>query len=315
MTTNNTVTEIDVESHGILGKLYRPATNIIHPGIIVVGGSGGGLSWSDEVANRLAGKGYAALALAYFRYGDLPKALVNIPLEYFKTAMNWMHGQEEINTEKLVVVGGSRGGELALILGATFPIVKAVIAYAPSSVVWGACGPTTSIGKAAWTYQGHPLPRMKTGVSPSALCEYLKMGLCWISRRPFRETPLFMTALSNASCVGQASIPVENINAPILLISGDDDQIWPSNLMCDMIMDRLRRYGFRFPCKHMNYEDAGHAISFPDLPLEAYYNSRKTAHPLTGLVYDLGGDPEKTAHAAKAAWDEVVVFLEKYVKY
>ena len=64
----------------------------------------------------------------------------------------------------------------------------------------------------------------------------------------------------------------------------------------------------------MRYAGAGHAICFPDLPLDAYYNSRKIAHPLTGLVYDLGGEPQKTAKAAKDAWTQVVAFLEEHIR-
>ena len=311
MCTGNEIIETTVQSDGIFGKLYRPADDKTYPGIIVLGGSGGGFGWSGEMASRIARCGFAALALAYFRHGDLPKALVNVPLEYFEPALDWITKQEKITDEKLAVVGASRGAELALILASRFPRIKAVVAYVPSSVVWPATGGITSIGRAAWTHRGCPLPRLKMGLSPKMLIAYAKMGLCRLSRHPFRETPQFLTALENASLVEQAIIPVEKICGPILLISGDDDQLWPSDLMCKMIVTRLRSCGHPYACKHLSYKGAGHAIGFPDLPLEAY--PTKARHSLTGIIYHLGGTLENNAQAAKSAWAEVVAFLEEHV--
>ena len=110
--------------------------------------------------------------------------------------------------------------------------------------------------------------------------------------------------------VKQASIPVENIKGPILLISGDDDQLSPSTLMSKMIMDRLREHKHPFPYKHLRYKGAGHAINLPDLPREAY--PTKITHPLTHIVYDLGGDPDINAEAGKQAWNEVLTFLKEH---
>ena len=311
MVIDNTITEHDIDSDGICGKLFRPSNHDVRPGIIVLGGSGGGLGWSDGMAHKLAGEGYAALALAYFRYAELPKALVNIQLEYFTKAFDWMADQQGIDAKQLALVGGSRGAELALILGSIFPAVKAVVGYAPSSVIWGACGGITSIGKPAWTYQEKPLLPIRMGFSIKVFCEHVKMGLCLVSRVPYRETPLFVAALGNEFAVNRAIISVENIKGPILLISGDDDQLTPSALMSDMIMDRLRKHKHPFAYKHLKYKGAGHAISLPDLPREAYLT--KVAHSLTHIKYDLGGNIDSNAQASKQAWNEVVAFLKEHV--
>lgn len=311
MANDNAITEHAIDSHGIYGKLFRPSDHVVHPGIIVLGGSGGGLGWSEGMAQKLASEGYAALALAYFRYAGLPEALINIPLEYFEKAFDWMTAQQEIDTTKLALVGGSRGAELALILGSKFPAVKMVIGYAPSSVVWGACGGITSIGKPAWTYQGKPLLPIKMGFSLRVFCGNVKMILCLISRAPYRETPLFEAALVNESAVEQAVISVEKINGPVLLISGDDDQLSPSTLMSEMIMDRLKKYEHPFQDKHLRYKGAGHAINLPDLPREAY--PTRVTHPLTRITYNLGGDPDINARASKQAWNEVAAFLKEHI--
>lgn len=56
-------------------------------------------------------RGYAAFALAYFRYEDLPPKLEAIPLEYFGHALTWMMKLPEISSEQLGVMGTSRGGD------------------------------------------------------------------------------------------------------------------------------------------------------------------------------------------------------------
>lgn len=310
MTINIAITESKVESNGIHGKLFRPSDDICRPGIIILGGSGGGLGWSDNFALRLANEGYAALALAYFRYADLPETPLKIPLEYFSKAFDWMAGQHGIDSSKLVIIGGSRGAELALILGATFPVVKAVIGYAASSVVWSATGGISSIGRVAWTYQNQPLPRMKLGLSPELLWEIAKMVKCLIGKKPFYAVPLLKAALDNHSSVERSTIQVEKINGPVVLISGDDDQLFPSTFMSEKIMDRLKKYKHPYPSRHYKYERAGHSINLPNLPPEEY--PTQTTHVLTNLVCELGGNREANEQAGKQAWDNVVAFLEKH---
>ena len=51
---------------------------------------------------------FAALALAYFRFQDLPKQLEGIPLEYFGEALAWMKQRPEIDPGRLAVLGTSR---------------------------------------------------------------------------------------------------------------------------------------------------------------------------------------------------------------
>ena len=58
------------------------------PGILDLFGSGGGLC--EYRASLLAGHGFAVLALAYFRFEDLPEYLNNVCLEYFEEAVDFM---------------------------------------------------------------------------------------------------------------------------------------------------------------------------------------------------------------------------------
>jgi hypothetical protein len=111
--------KVEGQLHGVL---FLPNTKERRPGVLVVGGSEGGLL--PGKAAWLASRGYAALALAYFRYDDLPPLLEGIPLEYFGSALGWMMQRPEILADRIAVVGTSRGGELALQLGSMFPQIK-----------------------------------------------------------------------------------------------------------------------------------------------------------------------------------------------
>ena len=305
------ITEIDVGSDGVFGKLYQPGDGEVHRGLLVVGGSGGGLGWSQDVARRLAEENYAALALAYFRYGPLPKTLAAIPLEYFEAAIDWMGRQRQIDTARLAVIGGSRGAELALILATVCPRVRAVVAYAPSCVSWGPLGGIGSFGKSAWTYRGQQMPYVRMGISPAILREYVRMTVCALLHRPYASTSLFLVALSNTASVKKALIPVEKIRGPILLISGKEDRLWPASVMSRIIVEKLAAAGFAFPCKHLDYEGAGHAIGLPGLPLDAY--PTQVTHSVTHRIYSLGGAPDKNAQAAELAWAEVISFLNEHI--
>ena len=96
------------------------------------------------------------LQLAYFSEEGLPDELLRIPLEYFRTASEWLGAQEGIDSDRIVVFGVSRGGELALLLGSTYPdLVHAVVAYVPSSSVFPAI---VDQAQPAWTLRGAAVP-------------------------------------------------------------------------------------------------------------------------------------------------------------
>ncbi len=242
------------------------------------------------VAACLAAKGYAAFALAYFDYEDLPKSLENIPLEYFQTAIHWLQARDDIRSNSIAVMGGSRGGELALLLGATFPEIHAVVAISANSEVFGGLDTNGEArGQPAWTYQGKAFP-FWGGVK---LTPDEKRELKQLSR-----TNSEADALCFLVAVYKASIPVGKINGPVLLISGNKD-IYHSTLMEDLVMKRLKEARHPFPDRHLEYPGAGHIIPVPNMPTTSNF------------IVRLGGDPEDTAAAAADDWPRTVDFLNQ----
>src|SRR5207253_876376 len=98
---------------GLVGTLYLPGTTAARPAIMTLGGSDGGIDAAALSAAALANHGFAALAIAYFGAAGLPSGLVDIPLEYLERAIRFLRSHPAVLSERLGVLGRSRGGELA----------------------------------------------------------------------------------------------------------------------------------------------------------------------------------------------------------
>jgi dienelactone hydrolase len=295
------VKRTEVRANGLVGTFFAPMEGGPYPGLLVLGGSGGGLN--EVKAALLASHGYATLALAYFAYEDLPSSLFNIPLEYFEGALTWLQAQPEVRADRLAVSGASRGGELALLLGATFLQIKAVVAYMPSNVLWGGVGKDVPFDAPAWSYDGISLPVIRENLTKEQIEAIVKHS-------PLASTPLYYPALEDAAAVEEAAIPVERSQAAILLISGQDDQMWPSSMMADMVMARLAQYNYPYPYDHIAYLGAGHMIGVPGLPTNMIHGQ----HSLHGVLYDYGGTPKANAIASADSWRQSLRFLEEQLR-
>jgi dienelactone hydrolase len=295
-----------VSEHGLVGTLFLPQEDGPVGAIIVLGGSSGGRK--NGIAALLASHGFVTLALAYFRDESLPKELAEIPLEYFETAMEFLAEQVTVDAARIAVWGASRGAELALLLGATFPRMCAVVAYAPGSLVFSGCCSPQANQKAAWTYGGRPIVPLKNNWSEPEIQalrkeieDEIKAG------KPAALTRGFRLRVAKALNLEESTIPVEKIRGPILLISGKEDALWPSAELAEIAMSRLREHRFADRFEHLSYEDAGHQIWIPFLPTTV--SSRK--HPLSGIVIEYGGTPAGIAKASADSWPRVLEFYRE----
>ncbi len=238
-----------IRADGLNADFFCGTGDTPQEALVLLGGSEGGKSWNEHPAfiQQIVGLGYAVLSLAYFGAEGLPPNLRAIPLEYFTAAFRWLASQKEVIPGRYTLMGVSRGAELALLLGSQLPQVKAIVAIAPSSVLFP--GPPLGLWDAfrgqhsAWSQAGHetacvPIPYTLTSLRGMLTGQRAKM---------------FEAALRNAPAVGAAAIPAEKVRGPILLISFTQDQIWPSTAMANQLIDRLRRNGFAHPYDHQAY--------------------------------------------------------------
>jgi dienelactone hydrolase len=282
----------EIRENGMVATLFDHEDGP-RPGVIIISGSGGGLA-EDQPA-LLASRGYSVLSLGYFAMESLPQDLVGIPLEYFERAIKWTRNHKSVDSNRIAIMGASRGGELALLLGATFPEIKAVVAYVPSGVVWpGMSRVPLPEATPAWTREGESIPFMPNPPPDPA---------AW-SLPPVVLTPTFHAALNSMERDKWPEIAVEKINGPILMFSGSDDQMWPSLVMADIAAQRLLRTNFPHHFEHVTYAGAGHFIRFPYAPVITEIH-----HPIVHVRMALGGDAVANAAADRDSWTRLLAFL------
>jgi len=269
------IEQITLHDGSLRGLLFVPPGKGTHPGILVLGGSEGGIP--NRRAAWFASHGYAALALAYFRFDDLPRELAGIPLEYFGQAFAWMARRPEIDPNRLAVSGTSRRGELALQLGSIYTGIKAVVAWIPANVRYPACCGLSSPGP-AWTWKGKGLVSSRFG----------RGG------RP-------LGALDS-------EIAVERTQGPILLISGGVDDVWNSSTMTNAIVSRLALGHFKYEVIRLNYPHAGHSAGNPEI-FPSWQSW--TRNPISGRDMEMGGTPAGNAESTLDVLPKVLEFLAR----
>ena len=235
-----------IRENGLVGTVYFDEDSLQQPPILMFGGSSGGNFYDNyqNYAEDLVENGYSVLTLAYFDYrgrDGLPDKLRHIPLEYFKKAMVWMESQPYTsNNGQCAVIGYSRGAEAALLLGVHYPQIATVVAIVPSAYVGGAYDREHKVTGSAWTYNGVEIPYVDYHQAISYYSPWWKI-------------------IDDEVAVGPYAIPVEEMSAAVLLLSGEKDEIYPSTEMSKRMIQRLEKNQYAFPYQHISY-DAGHNV-------------------------------------------------------
>ena len=299
------VTRREVRDEGLVGTLYMPAGPGPHPAVMILNGSGGGIN--EPRAALYASHGHAAFALAYFKAPGLSDYISATRLEYFETALAWLHRTVKPLHGFVALSGQSRGGELVLLLGTLFPeSVSAVVGYVPGAVVHcaqNACDPALGREGPAWIFRSQPLPHVWENNRTATWAPWDE------GPEPRRHADALLTALQDPEAVERARIRVERIRGPVMLLSATDDGSWPSSLYSRMVTERLARFAHPHAVEHLDFEGAGHSILFPYVPT----TQLGYAHPVSGRRSTSGGTPANNARADESSWQGVLSFLQQAV--
>ena len=227
------------------GEFYSPLVPSKKLGVLVLGGSDGGIP--SRRARIIAENGFPTLALAYFKTRRTPEYLDMIPLEYFDQPIAWLIKNELTQGGKIVVLGESKGAELALLLASRKPEISGVVAFVPSAVVFQGMPKVFWPPRSSWSSMGKPIP-------------FVPFNL---SNLPDKNNVLSIhrNSLKQQEAVKKALIPVNKIKGPVLLFSSKDDAVWPSDAMGDMIVRVLRDQKFSYAYEHITYDNAGHTMT------------------------------------------------------
>ena len=202
---------------------------------------------------------------------------------------------------RMGLVGTSKGGELALLAASLFSEhLSAVVGFSASPVVWQAVPrdrrDRQQPARSSWTSAGALVPFVRYG-RPS-LGTIVSLGRAQLLHRPLKLLGLYERALKREpEAVAAATIPVEQIAAPILLISGTDDQLWPSTTLAELAMSRLAGSERPYHDKNLSYDGAGHLAGRPAGP------------PAGSQRYALGGAATNDLASHEDAWPQVLRLL------
>ena len=234
------------------------------PAIILLGGSEGGDSGSRSLAPLYAAEGYVVLGLPYYspawggqaQFPDLPSAFADIRVDYLEEAVVEIRKRDDVEADKVLLVGVSKGAEFALLAGALIPDESAgggfcgIVADVPSDVVWEGWGAGTEAGQvSSFSWRGESLP----------FIPYQDIGRALDSSDSYTMTDAHVNGrLSNPDRVEDARIPVERIDETVLLIGGMQDQVWNSGEMARSIVKTRNAAGLE--TEAYIYNEGGHGV-------------------------------------------------------
>lgn len=248
-------------------------------GALVLAGSSGRVD--EPRARLLADHGVLAESLRWFGGPGQHEGPWEIALELFVERVRALRAE----CDRVVVLGTSFGAEAALLTGALAPdLVDAVVALAPSDVVWAGVRPDGR-QTSHWTWQGEPLP-------------FVALDEEW---EPDEQPPAYDGAyraarlLAGPERLAAAAIPAERVRE-IVLVAGGDDRVWPSVEHAEAVVRRRAASGLDTTL--VTDPEAGHRTVLPGEPVVT-----------AGRSMQRGGTQEADRRLGQLAWREVLKVL------
>lgn len=252
-------------------------------GALVLAGSSGRVD--VQRARVLGGAGALSESFRWFGGPGQNPGPWEIAVELFCTRVQVLRRE----CDRVLVLGTSFGAEAALLTGVLCEDVDAVVAFAPSDVVWAG---VTEEGRVTshWTHGGVPLPFVpfidgwEAGEDPPA----------------FRD----LYSRSWAAFVGEvppARIAVERIRE-VILVAGGDDRVWPSVDQARRISDRRAAYDVATTV--LIDPEAGHRTV---LPGESVLGG--------GVAMRRGGDEVADRRLGRRAWEAMAPLLHQTIPH
>lgn len=285
------------------GTICTPASAGKHPTIILLGGSEGGDRMS-YAAPQFAQRGFVAASVAYFGLPGLPQTLENVPVETVGKAIEDLSKRDDVDPNRMAIMGLSKGGELALLAASTYPQIHAVIADVPSPFAWQGIAQGPSAPASSWSLAGKPLPFVHYGTVMGAV-----FGAAFMDHQPLDLRKGYEGAMQeNKAQIPVAMFHLENIHGPVMMLAAGDDQIWDSVAQSQIAMQYLHDHHHPYNDIFVQYPDAGHVFLFSSA------QRPMTQAPMGSLTLVLGGTAQANVQAAEKAWPQMYAFLSEALK-
>lgn len=269
----------------IRGVLFIPPGKGPFPGIVDLYTFGGGLT--EPRASLLAGKGFVVLALAYYRYDDLPKKPQHFDLEYFEDAVAYLRTRPEVTGPGIGIISISHSGALALSMSSFLSGISATVCI-------NCCSANTVI----------PL-HYKDLVIPPLEADGEKITITDSGLIDIRDALLDPTLGKNRASL----IPIERASCQFLFAVSEDDHNWNSPFFAKQAAEILRSHG-KESFQVVSYPNAGHFLEVPHTPF-----CPSGFHAAIGSAVPFGGEPKAHSDAQLDLWERVQAFFKRHLQH
>ena len=228
-------------------KLFL-SDSVRQPLVVAFGGSEGGNIYAHdetkEVRELFLKNGFAFLSVGYFKSVNTPPEIDRIAISAIYDTIRTIANHPKIDKDRIALLGSSRGGELVLNIGSHYSDFSAIVAIAapsfnlPSRFGWN----STS----SWSFNDEEIPYAR--VSNNSL-------------KKLRDGDFYggiSEMLKENGTRAEGNIQTEKIDCPILFISAKRDEVWPSTLMAEQMIERLKKNNFQYFYQHIPV-DGNHA--------------------------------------------------------
>ncbi|MEM1053718.1 MAG: acyl-CoA thioesterase/bile acid-CoA:amino acid N-acyltransferase family protein [Pseudomonadota bacterium] len=274
-----------------------------HPVIIVVGGVDNNRQSREVLMPQLVAKGYSVFHFATFEiiYGPgepsvegMSTRYVDIPIDRLQLVRDWLVQRDDVDSDRMGLYGYSRNGAYVLLAATRFNWVKAVAGISPSDVVWEGWGDGVRLGTtSSYSWEGQPLDYVP--YSDNWYRETSKFGR---GERGRLRIPMDEGRWANPDRVAAARIPIENYKGAVLVVGGEQDDLWSAGHMVQNVAERRAEAGL--PTSLLVLPEAGHGIT------STGYNPT--------LLFDQGDKRRIEAQAQAKTWAATLEFFQAALK-
>jgi uncharacterized protein len=281
-------------------EVYRLDDAEPRPVVVILHGAEGGNEAGRRFGPILARMGYAAVSLPYYspnwgEFGpppslpELPGSFVDIRVDQLADLRAALLGMDGVDVERFGLIGASKGAEFALIAASRYDWIDAVVACAPTDVVWEGWGLEAIEAegtRSSFSFGGQPLDFMPY----RGFTEGLLAGPGVADLRAIHENG----RADHPEREGPARIPVEAYAGELMVIAGDNDAQWNAGRAARNIVASRAAAGRG--TEAAIYPDAGHDLVGDGGPRQ---------DPRSG------GSAEADAAARADGWPRAVAFLSR----
>ncbi|CAL4145479.1 unnamed protein product [Meganyctiphanes norvegica] len=275
------VTRTLVTTGKLRAAFFEPPGDGPFPGVVDVFGSAGGLM--ESRAAQLASRGFAAIAVAYLNYQDIPNDGF-IDFDYFREAVHYLLNHEKVLKSGVGCVGVSKGGDIVLSMATYIPEVRCAISINGCNAVIG----------------------VPTKIDSHTTIPAIPFNVDGIINKSDGSIE-GRYALHDPAGYPECIVPIEQSDSEFLFLVSLDDKDMDSSYYADCAVNRLREAA-RKNFVMIKYPDTGHLLEPPYSPhcFSSYHRMMDS-----NLVW--GGELKPHCEAQEHAWAASIDFLRKHL--